>query len=310
MHCLRNWTMISMAYRLTELDRNWSRWIQPNDQLWRPAFVQQSEQWVDILGDHVLKFVIRAVSSDQWQILQLHPNSQRPSHAHATTPDSSPIKAMSLPRSIATLSPSRKSAFTPVASFCPSPGALLTQEDWQSTSSLDSIKSCFSQTDQDAELMASLESSSEVSISERFLTRSSAPSAVSSSSGILTFSSSLWSRQKTPQFNRRTLTPHRTPPFANPIPSSVTFGDESALRMLTAASAAAGQARRAHSVTFVQPDFGEGEAMLEASESMEVITEGTFSPIRSELLSRLPYLPILNSDPESLREILGVLLRK
>ena len=194
------------------------------------------------------------------------------------------------------------------------------REEWQqsTSSSIDSIKSRLTQNDQESEqLMASLEDVSEIGLAERFLTRSTNSTTSSllsddgggggggggtSTSSILTFSSSSWSRHQTPKFNRRTLTPQKQKSsLENPIPSSVKFGHQSAIQTVASSGPSSPPPPPVRNLGVATAT----DSLSWASESMEVITEGTFSPIHCEMPSKFPFLPISNS----IVDLLAILLR-
>ncbi|XP_071948588.1 uncharacterized protein [Antedon mediterranea] len=63
--------MLSLAYRLNQLDIKWKQYIPIRLQVWRHQFHSQAKLWLDVLRQHVLSLVIQAVSKDTYKTLLL-----------------------------------------------------------------------------------------------------------------------------------------------------------------------------------------------------------------------------------------------
>lgn len=115
--------VIGLMYRLNERDVEWEAVISPGLQLWRRHFSDLALVWMEVLGKQVHKWVVEAVSKDQWTLLTFSAHSPHTRHPTPFTP-STPIRRPSpkVTKSIRTSpfpSPNptgqerRRSAFTP-----------------------------------------------------------------------------------------------------------------------------------------------------------------------------------------------------
>lgn len=57
--------MLSLAYRLNQLDQDWMDIIPVSMQRWRNYFREEIHHWIKVLERHTLKLVLQAVAVDQ-----------------------------------------------------------------------------------------------------------------------------------------------------------------------------------------------------------------------------------------------------
>ncbi|XP_033125454.1 uncharacterized protein LOC117123578 isoform X2 [Anneissia japonica] len=95
--------MLSLAYRLNQLDLKWKNYIPIRLQIWRHQFHSQAKLWLDVLRQHTLSLVIQAVSKDSYKT-QILPKEGFPDMLNSHRPRNSSF-----------LQASQTSAFSAVA---------------------------------------------------------------------------------------------------------------------------------------------------------------------------------------------------
>lgn len=67
-----NKLMLSLAYRLNQLDQDWATYINPLMQIWREKFLVQAQHWCVVMKLDMQKLIVQAVSLDRYAICKLH----------------------------------------------------------------------------------------------------------------------------------------------------------------------------------------------------------------------------------------------
>ncbi|XP_013389840.1 uncharacterized protein LOC106158433 isoform X3 [Lingula anatina] len=63
--------MVSLAYRLSQLDQDWACFIRPKFQRWRHPFLLQVLHWLYVLKEHMQTLVLESVATEQFRMLKL-----------------------------------------------------------------------------------------------------------------------------------------------------------------------------------------------------------------------------------------------
>ncbi|KAL5022799.1 hypothetical protein ScPMuIL_001954 [Solemya velum] len=103
--------MVSLAYRLNQLDRDWSVYISPQEQRWRGPFLQEALQWSIVLKLHMQDMLLEAIANDKFLPEEVHVDACNLSLTNSTV-------ASDRDRSVSTksITPSTFSAFSSVLS--------------------------------------------------------------------------------------------------------------------------------------------------------------------------------------------------
>eukprot|EP00058_Branchiostoma_floridae_P022556 XP_002608046.1 hypothetical protein BRAFLDRAFT_74995 [Branchiostoma floridae] len=63
--------MLSLAYRLNQLDEDLNNYIHPSQQRWRRSFLKQALHWLDVMKEDVQTLVVQAVGADKYKPLTI-----------------------------------------------------------------------------------------------------------------------------------------------------------------------------------------------------------------------------------------------
>ncbi|XP_035672606.1 uncharacterized protein LOC118413362 isoform X1 [Branchiostoma floridae] len=63
--------MLSLAYRLNQLDEDLNNYIHPSHQRWRRSFLKQALHWLDVMKEDVQTLVVQAVGADKYKPLTI-----------------------------------------------------------------------------------------------------------------------------------------------------------------------------------------------------------------------------------------------
>ncbi|XP_064631062.1 uncharacterized protein LOC135489584 isoform X2 [Lineus longissimus] len=118
-----NHLLLSLAYNLHQLDKDWAEYIPLESQTWHLTFLPQSLLWLRALKGHMQSLVIEAVSKDKFTIVILPPDADLSPKPSVMTPQ--PRQRSSSQHS---LSHSANSAFSSPSTRMPSSVSSLARE--------------------------------------------------------------------------------------------------------------------------------------------------------------------------------------
>ncbi|KAK3587513.1 hypothetical protein CHS0354_003655 [Potamilus streckersoni] len=103
--------MLSLAYRLNQLDQDWSQYIYPQMQTWRVAFLQEGFHWLVVMKVHMQEMVTEAVAADKYTHCEVEIiRSSQPSQSSCSSVDGRRHSV-----STKSLTPSVHSAFSSIS---------------------------------------------------------------------------------------------------------------------------------------------------------------------------------------------------